>query len=291
MPVERSSIRGTANKVHRKVKVATGRSGGLSDGVRTLEHKKTGSKKVQSRGNNGDVSYVNVYEKSNKSSSIGKRDERLKSRTGNEGLEAVVDRNSIRKRKRINADTGKSVDRTSEGNPKKFKTKSVFKDEKRVLRSNFDKESMATKEQGREYEKPLLTGRSKSNGNEDVLGQKYQRCKVKTVNMISHASKIVARNRTLNTLEKSKALFSAKKIPIQRKHAVDSMEKHQKKGIKGRKSSATDSGLREELPKKKKRVIRLDPHDISNKRLYEDLADSGGFFSVSSCLFIFPIFT
>lgn len=275
MPVERSSIRGAANKTHRKVKIAAGRSGGLSDGVTTLEHKKRGSKKVQSRGNNGDVSYVNVYEKSNKSSSIGKRDERLKSRTGNEGHEAVVDMNPIRKRNRINGDTGKLVDRTREGNLKKFKAKSVFKDEKRVLRYNFDKERVVTKGKGREFEKPLLTGSSKSNGNDDVLGQKYQRHKVKTANIVSNTSKNVVRNGTLNTLEKSKALFSAKKNLSQRKHAVYSIEKHQKKGTWGRKSSAIDSELREEIPKKKKRVIRLDPHDISNKRLNDDLANSG----------------
>ncbi|XP_073057576.1 uncharacterized protein [Primulina eburnea] len=275
MPVERSSSRGTANKVHRKVKVAAGRSGGLSDGVRTLEHEKKGRKKVQSRGNNGDVSYVNVYEKPNKSIGIGKRDEKLKSRTGHEGLEAVVERNCSWKRKRINADSGKYVDRTLEGNLKKFKAKTVFKDETRVLRSNFDKESTVAKGKVREFEKPLLTGSSKSIGNDDVLGQKYQRHKVKTANILSNASKNVVRNGTLNTLEKSKALFSAKKNLSQRKHAVDSIEKSQKKGTRGRKSSAIDSELREELPKKKKRVIRLDPHDTSNKRLNDDLANSG----------------
>ncbi|XP_073291616.1 uncharacterized protein [Primulina huaijiensis] len=275
MPVERSSSRGTANKVHRKVKFAAGRSGGLSDGVRTLEHKKKGSKKVQSRGNNDDVSYVNVYEKPNKSIGIGKRDEKLKSRTGHEGLEAVVERNSSWKRKRINADSGKYVDRTLEGNLKKFKAKSVFKDEKRVLRSNFDKESMVAKGKVREFEKPLLTGSSKSIGNDDVLGQKYQRHTVKTANIVSNASKNVVRNGTLNTLEKSKALFSTKNNLSQRKRAVDSIEKHQKKGTRGRNISAIDSELREELPNKKKRVIRLDPHDTSNKRLNDDLANSG----------------
>ncbi|XP_073145687.1 uncharacterized protein [Henckelia pumila] len=269
MPVEkRSSIRGTANKVHRKlVKVAAGRSGGSSDGDRNLEHKKTGSKKVQSRGNNVDVSYANVHEKSNKSSIIGKRDEKLKSRTGNGGFQDVVDRNSSRKRKRINVDTGKSVDQAREGNLKKFKAMSVFKDEKRGLRSNFDRESMATK--GRKFEKNLLTRSSKSNGN-DVLDQKYQSRKVKNGNIVSKASKI-----TLNTPEKSKPLFSSKNNPSQIKHAVDSIEKHQKKGTRGGKSSAIDSQFKEELPKKKKRVMRLDPHDTSNKRLNDDLANSG----------------
>ncbi|XP_075519712.1 uncharacterized protein LOC142553385 [Primulina tabacum] len=74
-----------------------------------------------------------------------KKDDKLKSRTRNEWLEVVVDRNSGRKRKRIDADTGKSVDRTHEGNLKKYKARPVFKDEKRVIRSNFDKESCLKK--------------------------------------------------------------------------------------------------------------------------------------------------
>ncbi|KZV25778.1 hypothetical protein F511_04839 [Dorcoceras hygrometricum] len=273
MPVERRSIRGTARKVHRNLKVAAAKSGGLVDGVRTLELKKKGSKKVQISGNNGDVSYVNVFQKSNKSSGKGKKGEKLKSRTGNDGLEAVVDRNSSQKRKRINADTGKFVDRTLEGNQKKYKSKPVFKDEKRILQSISDKASKVAKGKGRD-EKPLFIGSSKFSGN-DVLVQKNQRRKVKTADAAGNASKNILRNGTLNITKKTKALFTEKKFMSHRKHAVDSVVKHQKKGTLGRKSLAVDSELKEDLPKKKKRVIRLDRHDISNKRLNDDLSSRG----------------
>ncbi|XP_057789812.1 uncharacterized protein LOC131006669 [Salvia miltiorrhiza] len=165
MPVRRSSSNDGSVKVSRKPRVAVGSSKGSEDGVRTPrsrdsgigrgqrkarvptdgsngssgsvrtgDGKKIGNRKLQSRGNGSDdVPYHSVNGRSSDTRGRGKRD--WKTKSGSEGLEAVVDGKLDRKRKRISADPGLVEQGKFGGNDRKFRSQS----KENVLNSSRDK--------------------------------------------------------------------------------------------------------------------------------------------------------
>ncbi|KAI3450256.1 hypothetical protein Pfo_006921 [Paulownia fortunei] len=261
------------DKAHRKVRVAIGKWKGSSDGVRTVESKKKGSKKVQSRGDGYDaVSYAVVNEKPSETHSRKKRD--LKTKSGNEGFEAVIDGNSGRKRKRIYADPGMVEDRMVDGNDRKSSSKS----KNNVVRSYLDKGKKVPRGKDRELKdysrNTSLTGRGRFKGSE-LPDKKIRRGKTEVADKLNYVWENGLGNGTSKTSDKRKAPFATKKYLNQRKYTVGSVEKPRKKEDRGKKSLSTNSDLMEDPPKKKKRVIRIDPHDMSNKRLDDDIANNG----------------
>ncbi|KAL0370838.1 UNVERIFIED_CONTAM: putative GTP-binding protein EngB [Sesamum angustifolium] len=234
----RGSKSSNVDKARRQVRVATGATSGLIDGVRTVEPKKKGNKKAQSGGNGNDaIPYILANEKSSKMRGRGKRD--LKTKTGKEGLEEVIRGNSGLKRKRIYADREMVEDRKFDGNDKK----------------SFSKLQKGTV---RPY---LVKGKKAERGKDHELKNSTRNTSLARENGLKSGTK---------TSIKRRALLTAKTDLNQRKFAAGS-EKLQKKKDQGKKSLNTDSDLTEAPPKKKKRVIRIDPHDISNKRLDDDI--------------------
>ncbi|KAL2489943.1 P-loop containing nucleoside triphosphate hydrolase superfamily protein [Forsythia ovata] len=71
---------------------------------------------------------------------------------------------------------------------------------------------------------------------------------------------------------KNKYLPTQKLDQSQRKQVAYSVEKSHKKMFQGKKSFASDIEVMEDRPKKKKKVICIDPHDFSNKRLDDGIA-------------------
>ncbi|KAL2238430.1 UNVERIFIED_CONTAM: putative GTP-binding protein EngB [Sesamum indicum] len=255
------------DKARRKVRVATGATNGLSDGVRTVQPQKKGNKKVQSRGNGNDaIPYINANEKSSKLHGRGKRD--LKTKTGKEGLEEVINGNSGLKRKRIYADREMVEDRKLDGNDKK----SVSKLQKGMIRSYLVKAKTAAR--GKDHElKNSTRNTSLARGSKfkesEFHDKKIRRGNVESADKLKHVQENGLQSGT-KTFIKRRALLTPKTDLNQRKYAAG-FEKLQKKKDQGKKSLDTDSDLTEAPPKKKKRVIQIDPHDISNKRLDDDI--------------------
>ncbi|KAL0419290.1 UNVERIFIED_CONTAM: putative GTP-binding protein EngB [Sesamum radiatum] len=263
----RGSKSSNVDKACRQVRVATGATNGLSDGVRTIEPKKKGNKKAQSGGNGNDaIPYILANEKSSKMRGRGKRD--LKTKTGKEGLEEVIRGNSGLKRKRIYADREMVEDRKFDGNDKK----SFSKLQKGTVRPYLVKGKKA--ERGKDHELKNSTrntslargSKFKESGFHD---KKIWRGNVESADKLKHVQENGLQSGTKPSI-KRRALLTAKTDLNQRKYAAGS-EKLQKKKDQGKKSLNTDSDLTEAPPKKKKRVIRIDPHDISNKRLDDDI--------------------
>ncbi|KAK6163844.1 hypothetical protein DH2020_000708 [Rehmannia glutinosa] len=265
------------DKAHRKSRVATEELKGSSYGVRTVESKRNGSKKVSSIGNSNEaVSYVNVNEKPSRDlkskSSRVQRD--LKTKSGNEGFEAVIDGNSGQKRKRIYADPGMVDDRMFHG----FDRNSSSKSNNNGVRLYLDKVKKVTRGKVRELKdssrNTLLTGSNKFNGSE-FLDKKIRRGNTEGADKQKHVQENGLGNGTWKTSDKRKTPLATKKDLNQRNYAVGSVEKPRKKKDQGKKSLGADSDLTEgPPPKKKKRVIRIDPHDVSNKRLDDGIANN-----------------
>ncbi|KAK4407656.1 putative GTP-binding protein EngB [Sesamum angolense] len=274
----RGSKSSNVDKARGQVRVATGATSGLIDGVRNVEPKKKGNKKAQSGGNGNDaIPYILANEKSSKMRGRGKRD--LKTKTGKEGLEEVIRGNSGLKRKRIYADREMVEDRKFDGNDKK----SFSKLQKGTVRPYLVKGKKA--ERGKDHELKNSTrntslargSKFKESGFHD---KKIWRGNVKSADTLKHVQENGLQSGTKTSI-KRRALLTAKTDLNQRKYAAGS-EKLRKKKDQGKKSLNTDSDLTEAPPKKKKRVIRIDPHDISNKRLDDDINSDSWLFPTTT---------
>lgn len=283
-------------KGHRKTRVAMEGSKGSSGGVRTLEAKKRGNRKVQSRRHGNDaVSYLNVNGKLSDTRGRRIRDSKMKS--WSEGLEAVIDGKSGWKRKRISAEPGMVEHGMFDGNDKKSRSQS----KKNVLNSCLDNGKKSPRKKDCELKdfsrNTLVTERGKFRGSEP-LDKKVWTGKVKGADKPKHVGfrgsesldkkvwtgKIKGADKPRHVglgngeskiSDKRKAPSATQKEMNHRKTAVGSIEKPCYRKERGKKNFGTDSDLTEEPPKKKKRVIRIDPYDTSNKRLDDDLSNKG----------------
>ncbi|KAL6506300.1 hypothetical protein OROGR_024481 [Orobanche gracilis] len=304
MPVLRSSSNGGAGKVSRKVKVAlgyskasgdvknpspksssnvdkargrarvaTGKSKGSRDGFGTVESKINGSKMMKSREiDNAAVSDVNLSEMR------GREKKNFKTKNGHQAFEAVIDVKSDQKRKRTYADPGIVEDRMLSGLHKK----SISKSKNHVLRLYLDKgKRKVSRGNNRELEDKKITSRgnasfsSQFKGSE-LLEKKIRWRKAEGADKLKQVQENGLGNRTLKTSDERKTPLAVKRDLNQRTHVVGLVAKPIKKNDHVKKSLVTDSDLTNApLPKKKKRVIRIDPHDISNKRLDDGIAGNG----------------
>ncbi|KAL3850541.1 hypothetical protein ACJIZ3_012423 [Penstemon smallii] len=257
-----------ADEAHRKVGVDIGKSKRSSDGVRTLEPKKRGTKKVQSKGNGDDfVPYDNVNEKLSKFRGKDKRE--LKTKSRNDGFE------SGQKRKRTYADPEMVEDK---GDVKRLVKKFTPRSMKTLVGSYIDKGKKAPRGKACEFEDSgentsPFTGNRKFKGSElrdkkDTGGKMNGSYKLKNVQ-----EKL--RDGASKTSDKRIPHLATKKDPDHRKYTIDSVERSRKSKVQCKKSLATHSELTDRPPKKKKRGIRIDPHDTSNKRLDDDITNNG----------------
>lgn len=275
------------DKAHRKVRTAIGGLKGSSDAVRTVKSKKKGSKEVQSRINGSDaISYVDVKERLVETRSRTKRD--LNKKSQNEGFESVVDGNSGQKRKRVYADSRTAEDRIFYGNDRKSRSNS----RNNVVRSYLDKDRQVPRRKDREFKdssrNTLSTGSSRSKQS-DLRDKKVWRGKTACADKLTHVQKSGLGNGTSKS-DRRRPLLSAKEDPNKKKYTVGSIEKPRLRRDQARKSLTTTSDLTEDRPKKKKRVIRIDPHDTSNKRLDDDIANNGEYSICSGTIqFLFDL--
>ncbi|KAL3625788.1 hypothetical protein CASFOL_030317 [Castilleja foliolosa] len=228
------------DKSHRKERVAAVATGESKGSIEGLEFERDASRKMKNRG------YVNMNEKSGETRGWKKMG--FKTKGGHEGFEAVTDTNSGLKRKRTYADSRVVKDHR----------KSSTKSENHVVRSYSD-----------EYKK-VSRGKNREFKGSELLDKRVRRGNAKDAEKPKYVQVNGLRNETLKTSDKSKTLLTTKKDLNRRTHAVASIEKPRKK------SFGADSDLtKTPPPKKKKPDIRIDPSDLSNKRLDDGITNGG----------------
>lgn len=251
----------------RKTRVASEGSEGSSGGVRTGEGKKIGSRKVQSRGNGSDaVPYHSVNGRSIDTRGRGGKD--WKTKSGSEGFGVVIDGKLGFKRKRISADPGRVEQEMFNGNDRN--SRSPYK--RNVLKSSMDDGNKLSRRKDYEFKDSSRNGKFRGSEALDRRGQNGK---------IGHAdkSKHVRDNGLGNVKSKinnnEKAPLATQKDLNQRNNAVGSVEKRHNKKDQRMKALVNGSDLTEVPRKKKKRGIRIDPYDTSNKRLDDSISDKG----------------
>ncbi|GER49582.1 P-loop containing nucleoside triphosphatehydrolases superfamily protein [Striga asiatica] len=242
------------------------------DGGRTTESKMVSkSGKMRSRVNeNGPVFPVDSKEKS------GERRIRKKMdfKNGSRGFEPVSDMNSGRKRKRAFADPGIVEDRVVDGFRKKPVSKSkhsvpglhLDRGEKKFSRGKSG-ESKST------FRSASLMGHGTFKGNE-LRDRKIRAGNAEGEDRWKRVRGNGLGSGTLNTSDKRKISLRTAKDLNQRSYAGGAADKPDKKNDRVKKSLVSGSDLTDTLqPKKKKRVIRIDPNDTSNKRINDGIAN------------------
>lgn len=285
---------------HRKARVATEGSDGSSGGLRTGEGKKIGSKRLQSRGNGSDAApYHSGNGRLSDVRGRGKRD--WKTRSGNEGLEPFVGGKLGLKRKRISVDPRSVEEGTFNGNDRKLKSQTKTN----VLNSSMDNGKKLSRRKDCEStdssRNKSLTESSKFRGSEsrgrDYVFKESSRNKPVTESGKLRASvsldkrgqngkmgradkpKYVRDNGIGNVKSKisddRKAPLDTQKELNRRINAVSSVDKRYSRKDQRMKALINGSSITEGPPKKKKRGIRIDPYDTSNKRLDDSASDKG----------------
>ncbi|XP_041996082.1 uncharacterized protein LOC121746213 isoform X2 [Salvia splendens] len=285
---------------HRKARVATEGSEGSSGGVRTGEGKKIESRRLQSRGNGSDA--VAYHSEDGRLSDVrgrGKRD--WKTRSGNGGLEPFVGGKSGLKRKRISADPRLVEQGTFNGNDRKLKSQTKTN----VLNSSMDNGKRLSR--WKDYESAdssrnqRVTKSPKFSGSES-LGRDYEFKDSSRNKAVTESGKLrgsesldkrgqsgkmgradkpkYVRDNGLGNVKSKisgdrKAPLDTQKELNQRINAVSSVDKRYSRKDQRMKALINGSSITEGPPKKKKRGIRIDPYDTSNKRLDDSASDKG----------------
>ncbi|KAL7152195.1 hypothetical protein ABFS83_04G080600 [Erythranthe nasuta] len=252
------------DKAHRKMRAATGVLKVSIDVDTTLDSnkKKKGGKKLRSgdekSGETRTKGKIDFKTKSRNEvrsgdeksgTKEGKRDFKAKSR--NEGFGTVIDGNSSGNNKRKRFD----------GSDRNTSSKSFVDKRKKLSMGNNDRREF--KDSSRDG---LLRGSSnKLRGSSDLGDGKSRRVRENGLE-----------NGVSKTGDKRRAPLSATKTYVnRRKDSVGSVEKPRRKNDASRKGSGDNSDSTEELRMKTKRVIRIDPRDISNKRIDDEIAING----------------
>ncbi|XP_030505608.1 uncharacterized protein LOC115720600 [Cannabis sativa] len=165
--------------------------------------------------------------------------------------------------------------------------KKVFDEDGGVRNSSFDKTRKriyANRQTGGEVvfdgnvdrpnRKPL-SKKWQSQGKDDVVGAKGKNVSPRSMWVSSKLEDTsseakVSSHKAKNTVENERISHVARTKGIDKKKSQDMYSSNStKKWGKDKKNQAEDLEVLDEQPKKSKRVIRIDPHDISNKRLVE----------------------
>lgn len=112
------------------------------------------------------------------------------------------------------------------------------------------------------------------------------RIKAKTVDKMESLKLDGHRDGSLKKHAKSKSNPSTHLYRGQNKHPDVSLVKPTKRTVKDKKSLDDNSVAADNRPKKKKRVIRIDPYDITNKRLDDGIVTNGQLFHQLSLFII-----
>ena len=290
----------SGEKIKKKLKLAIKRSKNSKDDVKTLGSRATvfqGNKKLQrtsiagrlsKRANDGKESYQVEIDEKNRFKLV----------------------NSDQKRKRIYADRDKGVNKGTfhkNGGVPNGKTL-PWEKQKGVMvgrgnagglsnRKRSSKEGRSLSEDGsddnKSSSKSVRPVRSRSKVEDDTVESKHPsrrpkdtkgsaklsdgklKIKAKTVDKGESLKLEGDGDGSLKKHAKSKSNTSTHLYQGQNKHPDVSLVKPTRRKIKDIKSSDDNSVVAEDRPKKKKRVIRIDPHDITNKRLDDGIVTKG----------------
>ncbi|CAK9142703.1 unnamed protein product [Ilex paraguariensis] len=276
------------SKPIRKVKLAIEKSKNHKAGVGTLESKQNisrGSKTSQNRKiKPDDISYAgknSSHKAKNSGKSIVKSKTKDEDRHGGvEGYEALINENrgfkpmnSGRKRKRIYADHNTGEGRTMHSKVETPGWKALSKVGKNKLKDDMAEEKRTTKVKSHDIQQfarknSSIGGRiSKEN---EVLDKKcisVSGAKGKAADKIKYFELDGGGNGMLTKSVKSKSPSSKQSDQNENKNAAEFLAKYPKKKVHDKKSFTGDAEVMDGRLKKTKRVIRIDPHDITNKRL------------------------
>lgn len=259
------STKSNDGKSHRKVRVSIEESSG---GVRSVDDKKKGSKRVKTRGKtDDDAPYVDVNERLSERRGRGKRE--LKMKSCDEGFEAATNGSIGHKRKRIRADPEIVEDKIFDGNDRKFRPKST----NNVAGSYLDKGKKVPRgKDGEVREESTKISKRESND------KKIQRGRIEGARQLKYNQEDnLGNGKTKVRDNKRVPLATTKEDAKQRKTAVSFVEKSRNRNDQGKKGLNTDSDLAKGPRKLKKQGIRLDPYDTSNKRLDDSISTNGQF--------------
>lgn len=252
-------------KAGKKLVLAVGKSRASNGDSKNVASKKTGhnrSKNVQSEENKGDtVSYFGGS-KADKKGIVGKRN--VNQRIKGEARELVTNGNRVsnavhsdrkRKRKRIYAEQSADEETVFHENVRKHNRK--FPSE---VKPHKPEESWTGKPKfGRLSSKDSLPGerKPKASGFLDKTSRVKFRAKDEMKDIEVHGG----RNGKMKKGDKTKS-----RVPNLLEQGPTKKKFHSKKTI------TDDSNMMDDRPKKKKRGIQIDPHDLSNKRLDDGLS-------------------
>ncbi|XP_030963650.1 uncharacterized protein LOC115984780 [Quercus lobata] len=259
-------------KLNKKLKIASGRSRNSKDGSRKFERTLNNDRNGNFKRMNSDRKKKRIYAEQDM---VGEVDYSYNERAPSKKFERTLNNdrngnfkrmNSDRKKKRIYAeqDIFGEVDYSDNERAPSRKASSK-KEQKQVKGDNISSRSIwvskrledATSETKRSSRKVKDTVKSAQTSN---------RTKTKDVDNIN-----VGRADSLKKPTKSK-YDSSKRVDISKEKFPDvSPSKSAKKNFQEKRRLDEGTEVIGDMPKKKKRVIRIDPHDISNKRLDDGL--------------------
>uniref|UniRef100_A0A5B7BNN5 EngB-type G domain-containing protein n=1 Tax=Davidia involucrata TaxID=16924 RepID=A0A5B7BNN5_DAVIN len=248
------------NRLHKKVKLAIGRPMNSKHNVKTLNAKKKGfqgDKKAQTRVD--DVVAVSYDDdKLHKRENSGRRNV-----DGSSRFRRV---NTDRKRKRDYAEQDNGKEGMFKKNLETPKRKSLSREGWNKLKDDMVEEKRTVKgysrDLGQSKKKTSFIGERNSWGNQllENNGGKKLRTKLKAVEKTESVPNSLLKEDAKSRLGQN-----------QNRHGAESLEKSARKKVRDKKILDDDSVVKDDHPKRRKRVFRLDPHDITNKRLDDDI--------------------
>lgn len=271
------SLKNSKRENNSKVAGGKSRSRASSGDVETVISKRkghSGSRKAQSGEIEGSGVHYAGGSKTDKKGIIVKKNVNRKIK--GEANELVTNGNrefeySDRKRKRIYADHS-----TDEGT---ISSDSVRKPSRKLssemlgdnLEGHLHQEKRTSKGKMQPFEqlsrKNMLAGESKPKASK-LLDKKQLRAKVRVKDELRDVEDHGFRNVNLKRGAKIKSGVAKQLEQNRAQRPADLLPKSSRKKVPTKKTSSDDSNVMDDQPKKKKkRVIRIDPHDLSNKRL------------------------
>ena len=286
-------------KLNKKLKIASGRSRNSKDGSRKFERTLNNDRNGNFKRMNSDRKKKRIYAEQDM---VGEVDYSDNERAPSKKFERTLNNDRNGNFKRMNSDR---------------KKKRIYAEQDMVGEVDYsDNERAPSRKASSKKEQKQVKGDNKSSRSiwvskrlEDATSEtKCSSCKVKdTVKSAQTSNRTktkdvdnmnVGRADSLKKPTKSK-YDSSKRVDISKEKFPDvSPSKSAKKNVQEKRRLDEGTEVRGDMPKKKKRVIRIDPHDISNKRLDDGLVIYGQYLSSYSvgnvnaaCIFIIILFT
>lgn len=266
-------------KTEKKMILSFGKSKGSNGDLGNVASKKTGrnrsSKNVQSEENKGDGDSYLGGSKASKRGMLGKRN--VNQRIKGEARELVTNGNRIsnavnsdRKRKRIYAEQSADDESVFRDNVRKYNRKIPSKVRPHKSEDDLHEERRTRKPNFAQLSRKVSLSRERKPKGSRLL-DKTSRVKFGAKDELKDVEVHGGSDGKMKKGAKSKSRGANQFEKDHTQHAAVPVQKFKKK-FQSKKSLTDDSNTIDDRPKKKKRVIRIDPHDLSNKRLDDGIS-------------------